>query len=91
MQRRWTNLIDRAQLKWQSYSRQKAAKTRSMPFLLPTQKPVTKEKIQVSVFGLLFGMASINGLYPFGLSFMAANSLYRGDYILPAFFSFLVL
>jgi hypothetical protein len=34
-------------------------------------------------------MASINGLYPFALSFMAANFLYRRDYILPGVFSFL--
>jgi stage II sporulation protein E len=82
-------LINRAQLKWHSYSEPKHAKSRSMSFLSMPSMPVTKEAIQISIFAYLLGMASINGLYPFALSFMAANFLYRRDYILPGLFSFL--
>ena len=60
-----------------------------MPLLSLPSMPVAKETIQISIFAYLFGMASINGLYPFALSFMAANFLYRRDYILPGIFSFM--
>lgn len=82
-------MINRAQLKWHSYSGQKPAKSRNTPSLSLPSGTVTKEMIQISIFAYLFGMASINGLYPFALSFMAANFLYRRDYILPGVFSFL--
>lgn len=37
----------------------------------------------------LFGMASINGLYPFGLSFTAATAFHKRKFVLVAFFSFI--
>ncbi|HHX22966.1 MAG: stage II sporulation protein E [Tepidanaerobacteraceae bacterium] len=82
-------MINRAQLKWHSLSRQTSKRTPTLPFSLISSKPVVKELMRVGVFGFILGMASIDGLYPFGLSFMAANSLYRKDYILPGVFSFL--
>ncbi len=82
-------MINRAQLKWHSYSEHKNSKSRSISFLPLPSMPVTKEAIQISIFAYLFGMASINGLYPFALSFMAANFLYRRDYIVAGIFSFL--
>ncbi len=82
-------MINRAQLKWHSYSGHKPAKSRNMPLLSLPSMPVAKETIQISIFAYLFGMASINGLHPFALSFMAANFLYRRDYILPGIFSFM--
>ena len=82
-------MINRAQLKWHSLSRQTSKRTPTLPFSLISSKPVVKELMRVGVFGLILGMASKDLIYPFGLSFMAANSLYRKDYILPGVFSFL--
>ena len=79
-----TNLINRAQLKGIVIQNIKL----NPGISFSTSMPVTKA-IQISIFAYLFGMASINGLYPFALSFMAANFLYRRDYIVAGIFSFL--
>lgn len=60
-----------------------------MPTLSLSVGHATKEVIHLSIFAILFGMASINGLYPFALSFTAANFIYRKNFIIPAVFSYL--
>lgn len=82
-------MINRAQLKWYDYLGQKSDEFHNTPFASASLKPLAKEVIPVGIIAYLFGMASINGLYPFALSFMAANLLYRKEYILPGIFSFL--
>ena len=62
-------------------------KNQAVPLLSKSLKTKTKEMLGVSVLAILFGIASINGLHPFGLSFLAANVLYRRRYILPTAFS----
>lgn len=47
------------------------------------------DEFWLCALALLFGMASINGLYPFGLSFTAATAFYKRKFILVAFFSFI--
>jgi len=48
------------------------------------------EQMWFCFFGLIFGMASINGLYPFGLAYMASTTaVYRNRIISVGFFAFL--
>jgi len=68
---------------------QKSTKSKNMPTLSLSVGHATKEVIHLSIFAFLFGMASINGLYPFALSFTAANFIYRKNFINPAVFSYL--
>ncbi|WP_213974400.1 stage II sporulation protein E [Tepidanaerobacter acetatoxydans] len=82
-------MINRAQLKWYDYLGQKSDEFHNTPFASASLKSLAKEVIPVCIIAYLFGMASINGLYPFALSFMAANLLYRKEYMLPGIFSFL--
>jgi len=85
---RWTNLIDRAHIKLSDFLAHRTGKTKSVSALPLSVEKTTREFIHISVFALLFGMASINGLYPFALSFAAANFIYRGNFIIPAVFSY---
>lgn len=80
-------MIDRAQLKMADVFVQKSSKSKTEA-LLSLSAGLTKEAINVSIFAFLFGMASINGLHPFALSFAAANFIYRSNFIIPTVFSY---
>ncbi|NLZ54386.1 MAG: stage II sporulation protein E, partial [Thermoanaerobacteraceae bacterium] len=82
-------MIDRAQLKLSDYFVQKSAKPKKISTLSVSVGQMPKEVIPLSIFAFLFGMASINGLYPFTLSFAAANFIYRNNFIIPTVFSYL--
>ena len=81
-------MINRAHIQWQNYERARGKwKIRSLPF--SESKFFLSEQLWFNVFAFLFGMASINGLYPFGLSYLAAAVLHRKKFITTAIFSFL--
>lgn len=82
-------MIDRAQLKLSDFLVQKSNKSQGMSTLFLFAGHITREVIFLSIFALLFGMASINGLFPFALSFVAANLIYRDNFIIPTVFSYL--
>ena len=81
-------MLGRAQLKLPEIFMQRSGKAKSLPVLSVPMGSATREYVQLGIFALLFGMASINGLHPFALSFAAANLIYRESFIIPAAFSF---
>jgi len=52
---------------------------------------LSSEQIWLYFFGFVFGMASINGLYPFGLAFMASAAVFRNRILSAGVFTFLGL
>lgn len=82
-------MIDRAQLKLPDIFVQETTKSKPASTSFAPVGQIAKEVIPLSIFSFLFGMASINGLHPFALSFAAANFIYRNNFIIPAVFSYL--
>ena len=82
-------MLDRAHLNLPDIFAGKSSEVKSISTLSLPLGSASREFIQLSIFAVLFGMASINGLHPFALSFAAANLIYRESFIVPALFSFL--
>lgn len=75
-------MLNRVQVQWHDFKNTRAD-------IRSQVKPgVSLDLLWLNLFALLFGMAPINGLYPFGLSFPAASILYRKKFVLPGLFSF---
>lgn len=83
-------LINRANIQWQNYERAKR-KWKVQGFSAEKLNFFLSEQLWFDAVAFLFGMASINGLYPFGLSYMAAAVLYKKKFITAGLFSFLGL
>jgi len=82
-------VINRAQVDWNSYDQERSSKNGSLCLPINIFSFLTSEMAQVVFFAFIFGMATINGLYPFGLAFMASRAFSRKNYLLPGIFSFL--
>lgn len=80
-------MIDRAHINGYSYQKEKDSRESLFASLAKASDLFNGEMVQASAFALIFGMASINGLYPFGLSFMAACALSKKRFIIPGLFS----
>lgn len=76
-------MLEKAQVKW-DYNNNQAANVPGF-----WSKFFTPEIVLTCVFGFLFGHASINGLYPFGLSFVAAMALGKNNTLMAGIFSLL--
>lgn len=68
-------MINRAHLQWKDYEGI-GVKAGPRRLRLLDLKFFASEHLWFHLAAFLFGMASINGLYPFGLSYMAASMLY---------------
>jgi len=80
-------LINRAHIQWNNYeSAGVKGRSRSLHFLRSSF--FLSESLWFNMTAFLFGMASINGLYPFGLSYLAAAMLHRKKSVAAGLFSF---
>lgn len=80
-------MINRAHLQWNVYGKREAKeKIRSLNF--SGSGLLLSEHLWFHLTAFFFGMASINGLYPFGLSYLAAAMLHRKKSIAAGLFSF---
>lgn len=93
--RRVLNLIDKTQIKWKVPKTHKPLQFKSAQFKTAQVKPISAIKIPevvpehlwFDVSAFVCGMASIKGLYPFGLSFTAAAAIHRKRHVPAAAFA----
>ncbi|MDI3481292.1 MAG: stage sporulation protein [Tepidanaerobacteraceae bacterium] len=81
-------MINRAHIRWKDYSGAGAKNGPQWPRFLES-KYLLSEGLWFHLTAFFFGMASINRLYPFGLSYLAASMLHGKQYISAGFMAFL--
>ncbi|WP_422447748.1 stage II sporulation protein E [Thermoanaerobacterium sp. DL9XJH110] len=77
-------MINKAQIEFQKFNKGKISS-----LSLNLTGIISSESLWLSLLAFCFGRASLNGLYPFGLSFTAAAALYREKFAAAGLFSLL--
>lgn len=81
-------MINKAQITWGDVKIPGTSSTGDKP-VIAVKTALPAEQIWFNFSAFIFGMASINGLYPFGLAYMASSALYKKKIISAGIFAFL--
>ena len=74
-------MINKTQVNWNNIDWNACSRPKSLVLEKSIFSKINIEHVHVNIIALLLGMASISGLYPFGISYVAALSFYQKDFL----------